>query len=102
MKPPQKLRRILRVKVARENVQGQELLKIFGYIFPRKEETSNCKFTSFFRQITLLNEKDKAILETVNQLLLSGRSQSATSRKRMDWSSNCQTTLMKGSQSTSH
>ncbi len=36
MKPPQKLKRILRVKVGKENVQGQELLKIFGYIFPRK------------------------------------------------------------------
>ena len=39
MKPPQKLKRILRVKVVKENSQGQEILKIFGYIYPKKEET---------------------------------------------------------------
>lgn len=65
MKPPQKLKRILRVKVAKENAQGQELLKVFGYVFPRKEESGSCKFTAFFKQIVLVNEKDKATLETV-------------------------------------
>lgn len=36
MKPPQKLKRIFRLKIAKENVQGQQLLKIFGYIYPKK------------------------------------------------------------------
>ena len=80
MKPPQKLKRLLRVKVARENAQGQELLKIFGYVFPRREETAGCRFTSFFRQIALVNEKDKATLETVSIAIRSGRSRPATSR----------------------
>jgi hypothetical protein len=62
MKPPQKLKRILRVKVVKENSQGQEILKIFGYIYPKKEETSSCRFTSFFRQVSLVSEKDKVTL----------------------------------------
>lgn len=95
MKPPQKLKRILRVKVAKENVQGQELLKIFGYIFPRKEETSTCKFTAFFKQIVLVNEKDKATLETVHIATLSGRNPSPTSPKRTDCSLNCLITSMR-------
>lgn len=84
MKPSQKLKRILRVKVAKENVQGQEILKIFGYIFPRKEETNNSKFTSFFKQVTLVNEKDKATLETVRVLLFSGKSQQVALLRRME------------------
>jgi hypothetical protein len=62
MKPPQKLKRLLRVKVARNTEQGQELLKVFGYIYPRREETAACRFTSFFRQMTLVSEKDKTTL----------------------------------------
>jgi hypothetical protein len=62
MKPPQKLKRLLRVKVTREEGQGQQLLKIFGCLYPKTEEGANLKFTSFFRQATIINEKDKAIL----------------------------------------
>lgn len=62
MKPPQKLKRLLRVKVARSNEQGQELLKIFGYLYPRREETASCRFTSFFRQVTLISDRDKTAL----------------------------------------
>lgn len=65
MKPPQKLKRILRVKIVKDNSQGQEILKIFGYIYPKKEETNSCKFTSFFRQVSLVSEKDKVTLESV-------------------------------------
>lgn len=92
MKPPQKLKRILRVRVAKENVQGQELLKIYGYVFPRKEETAGCRFTSFFRQVVLVNEKDKATLETVSIATLSGRSPPPTSRSGTGCSSSCPTT----------
>lgn len=84
MKPPQKLKRILRVKVARSTEQGQELLKVFGYIYPRREETAACRFTSFFRQMTLVSEKDKTTLETVPLSPFSGRSQPPTSRNAMD------------------
>lgn len=95
MKPPQKLKRILRVKVARSTEQGQELLKVFGYIYPRREETATCRFTSFFRQMTLVSEKDKTTLETVPLSPFSGRSQPLTSRNAMDWSSDCQGHLNK-------
>ena len=69
MKPPQKLKRILRVKAVKENSQGQEILKIFGYIYPKKEQTNICKFTSFFRQISLVSDRDKVTLESVRNLL---------------------------------
>lgn len=90
MKPPQKLKRLLRVKVARSTEQGQELLKVFGYIYPRREETAACRFTSFFRQMTLVSEKDKTTLETVPLSSFSGKSQPPTSRNAMDWSLDCQ------------
>jgi hypothetical protein len=73
MKPPQKLKRLLRMQIVREVHQGQQLVKIFGYIYPKKEETANCKFTSFFRQVVIVNEKDKTTLETVLLRLLSGK-----------------------------
>jgi hypothetical protein len=62
MKPPQKLKRLLRVKLVREGQPGQQLLKLYGYIYPRREETAACKLTSFFRQLTLVNDRDKALL----------------------------------------
>jgi hypothetical protein len=62
MKPPQKLKRLLRVKVTRDTLQGQPTLKLFGYLYPRKEETASCKFTSFFRQVAIINERDKSIV----------------------------------------
>lgn len=95
MKPPQKLKRLLRVKVARSTEQGQEMLKVFGYIYPRREETTACRFTSFFRQMTLISEKDKTTLETVLLSPFSGRSQPPTSKNAMDWSSDCQEHLKK-------
>jgi len=75
MKPAQKLRRLLRMKVTREFLQGQQTIKLYGYIHPKKEETASTKFTSFFRQITVVNEKDKSTIETVTVCSLSGRNQ---------------------------
>ena len=66
MKPPQKIKRVLRAQVLRETSQGQQTIKVFGHIHPKKEETSGCKFTSFFRQISVANEKDKTIIESVS------------------------------------
>ena len=66
MKPTQKIKRLLRMKICRDNLNGQSAIKLFGYIHPKKEETAGCKFTSFFRQITVTNEKDKSIVESVN------------------------------------
>lgn len=85
MKPPQKLKRLLRVKVARATEQGQELLKVFGYLYPRREETAACRFTSFFRQVTLVSEKDKTTLETVPLRPFSGKSPPTTSRNVTAW-----------------
>jgi len=91
MKPPQKLKRLLRVKVARSIEQGQEQLKIFGYLYPRREETSAVKFTSFFRQVNLVSEKDKSTLETVSHGLNSGKNQQATSSSVTALLFGCQT-----------
>ena len=98
MKPPQKLKRLLRVKVARSIEQGQEQLKIFGYLYPRREETAAVKFTSFFRQVTLVSEKDKSTLETVSYDLNSGKSQQATSKNVTVLLFACQTHQIKGFQ----
>jgi hypothetical protein len=73
MKPAQKIKRLLRMMVVRENNSGQQSIKMFGYIHPKKEETSGCKFTSFFRQITVVNARDKSVIETVNRHLSSGK-----------------------------
>ncbi len=61
--------------VVRENTMGQPSIKLFGYIYPKKEETAACKFTSFFRQITVVNEKDKSTIETVDMSVFSGKNQ---------------------------
>jgi hypothetical protein len=74
MKPCPKIKRLLRVKVARDLLLGQPTIKVFGYIHPRREETASCKLTSFFRQIAVLNEKDKSTIEAVSTPLPSGRS----------------------------
>ena len=48
MKPAKKLKRLLRINVIRE----AGLIKIFGGLYPNKENSVNSpKFTSFFRQI---------------------------------------------------
>lgn len=65
MKPAQKLKRLLRMKVSREFVQGQQTIRLCGYVHPRKEETATAKFTSFFRQLTVINDRDKSTIETV-------------------------------------
>ena len=80
MKPPQKIKRLLRVMVCRQGSEGQAI-KLFGQLFPRREETMGCRFTSFFRQIAVLNEKDRSTIETVKRSLLSGKSQVLTFRR---------------------
>lgn len=64
MRPAQKLKRLLRVHVVREE-QAQPILKIFGALYPRREETAGIKFTSFFREISYVYERDKTVLENV-------------------------------------
>ena len=70
MKPAQKIKRLLRVKVIKLEIDGQAAIKMFGYIHPKKEETSGCKFTSFFRQIIISNDKDKSNIEAVSYLVI--------------------------------
>ena len=65
MKPAQKIKRLLRVMVVRQGSEGQPTIKMFGQLFPRKEEATGCRFTSFFRQISVLNEKDRSTIESV-------------------------------------
>lgn len=36
MKPAQKIKRILRMKVVKEEMQGQLAVKMFGYIYPKR------------------------------------------------------------------
>ena len=55
MKPPLKLRRLLRLKAVREQGQGHQTLKVFGHLHPKNEEHANIKMTSFFRMLTVLN-----------------------------------------------
>lgn len=100
MKPPQKLKRLLRVKLLREGQPGQQLLKLYGYIYPRREETAACKLTSFFRQLTLVNDRDKALLENVILVRVSGRSRLPTSLSGTDSPSSCPPTPTTPSPST--
>lgn len=63
------------MSIVRENIMGQPSIKLFGYVYPKKEETAACKFTSFFRQIMVVNEKDKSTIETVDIKVFSGKNQ---------------------------
>ena len=93
MKPTQKIKRLLRIKIARDTIQGQSAIKMFGYIHPKKEETSGCKFTSFFRQISVNNEKDKSIVESVRFEIFSGKNQPLPFQKKMESLSGCPITF---------
>jgi hypothetical protein len=84
MKPPQKIKRLLRTSIVRENIMGQPSIKLFGYVYPKKEETGVCKFTSFFRQIMVVNEKDKSTIETVDIKVFSGKNQLQLFSKRTE------------------
>jgi len=37
MKPAQKIKRLLRVKICKLLIDGQSAIKMFGYIHPKKE-----------------------------------------------------------------
>ena len=36
MKPTQKIKRLLRMKVTKDSIQKQGVIKMFGYIYPKK------------------------------------------------------------------
>ena len=55
MKPPMKLKRLLRVKMVREQHVGHQTVKVYGHMHPKKEENVGIKMTSFFRHLTVFN-----------------------------------------------
>jgi len=52
MKPPKQLKRVLRIKVAKE--EGK--VKVYGALFPKTVEGSP-KFTSFFKQLKIISSE---------------------------------------------
>lgn len=65
MKPPKQLKRILRVKVLKEDGK----IRVFGSLIPQPSE--NCpKFTTFFKQIKILGGPDKNMLYNVKSILI--------------------------------
>lgn len=70
MKPPKQLKRILRVKVHKEDGK----IKLLGSLIPKPAESSP-KFTAFFKQIKILVGTEKNILYNVRSMInLSGKS----------------------------
>jgi hypothetical protein len=56
VKPVQKLKRVLRVYVMYEKKEAEDILKIFGHLYPPSQRNTTVlalpKFTSFFKQIS--------------------------------------------------
>lgn len=60
MKPAKQFKRVLRIKLVKE--EGK--IKLFGSLLPKVEGAP--KFTSFFKQIKIFSTSDKALLYNVN------------------------------------
>lgn len=69
VKPPQKLKRVLRVYALYEKQESEDILRLFGQMQPNKQKQDSFneppKFTSFFKQISFVLGNESQPFESV-------------------------------------
>jgi hypothetical protein len=60
MKPPKQLKRVLRIKVLKQDGK----LRIYGALHPKLTETGP-RFTTFFKQLKILSADEKTLFYNV-------------------------------------
>ena len=65
LKPSQKLKRILRVYLIYQKQEDQDVLKVFGHMYPNQSVSGSPKFTCFFKQVSFFFQGETQPFETV-------------------------------------
>lgn len=65
IKPPKKIKRLLRVRLLHEKHTKENILKIIGAIEPPEENKNSLKFTSFVRQVAFSYSGESQPFEVV-------------------------------------
>lgn len=95
LKPSQKLKRILRVYLTYQKQENQDVLKVFGHMYPNQNVAGTPKFTCFFKQVSFFFQGETQPFETVFiKIYYSGKSRPRTLLSKMDLWSNYQNKVM--------